>query len=395
MVREFAKDQCDQFAFRLTRTHQALTDGTAGVPEPQHAEQAPAPKKVVYLWGAGATQAEVSYLGAANINILMRDYDELGVGVATRILGKLPAKWHPATPDEGMDIEKLISLLAGSGVDEYSKLAERIRELYFEDIRDRLTEAKVLTNPQLAIALLNLHQNQELNKHELLSGIITTNHDGLLQVAAQRVHGAVNIGVPFESLDLKFNLNGIVPLLHLHGSFTWLFGLPLRVSSLHQGSAYSPKTTWIPPTILKESKNYPFNKLSGLAYELLSKHCDVLRVVGSSLTQNDWNVLSMIFNAQRHMEFTNAPAFKVELIMSHRGGIGISGSCSYLKNLTPIGYLTDGEFADYKEDKPLTIDMKNPLYYWLKQKIQFHQRRGELGGDQLDTSLAKIAGDTP
>jgi hypothetical protein len=54
------------------------------------------PKKVVYLWGAGGTQAEVNYLGAHTVNLLMRDSEHLGEGVATRILKRLPKRWQSA-----------------------------------------------------------------------------------------------------------------------------------------------------------------------------------------------------------------------------------------------------------------------------------------------------------
>ncbi len=230
-----------------------------------------------------------------------------------------------------MDIEKLISLLATSCVKRYDNLAETIRKLYFEDICTSLADAKVLLNPQLAIGLLTMHYDDQFKQQETLSGIITTNHDGLLQLAAQTVRTAVNLGIPFSSKDLILDTTGDAPILQLHGSFTWLFGLPLRVSLLSKMSSYSARTVWIPPTILKESKSYPFNKLSGLAYEILTKRCDVLRVVGSALTQNDWNVISLIFNAQRHKELTNGSPFRVELIMPHRAGTEIAKDCCILR----------------------------------------------------------------
>jgi len=329
----------------------------------------------------------------------MRDTDQLE-GIATRILKRLPKKWQASLlVDQGMDIEKLISLLAASNVAEHSKLADAIRKLYFEEICQSLAAAKVLTNPQLAVGLLTMHGNEHFRKHETLSGIITTNHDGLLQVAAQKVHTEVNIGIPFRSQDLTPSTTATAPVLHLHGSFTWRFGLPVKVTFLSETSAYAGDTVWIPPTILKESRAYPFNKLAGLAYELLSNQCDVLRVVGSALTQNDWNVLSMIFNAQRHREITEGAPFRVELIMPHGVGMAIAKECSYLENLTPIGFLTEGDdLAAYKEadgGAPLTSEMNNPLAFWIKQKIQFHKNRGDLGDRPLEGPLAQIAGENP
>lgn len=52
----------------------------------------PNPKRIVYLLGAGATQAEVDYLGARPVNLLMRNTDR--EGVATRVLSGLNARWR-------------------------------------------------------------------------------------------------------------------------------------------------------------------------------------------------------------------------------------------------------------------------------------------------------------
>ena len=356
-------------------------------------QQARDPKQIVYLWGAGATQAEISYLGAGTLNLLMQDSD-LGEGIATRILQRLPMKVQSSFLTEyGTDIEKLISLLAASTVSGYEKLAGQIRRFYFKDICENLAGAKILSGPKLAIGLLEMHNNVTFEKQEVLSGIITTNHDGLLQLAMQHVNGSVNIGIQFESNNLVSGASAVL-LLQLHGSFTWTFGLPIKVTPLRKNSLYSPDTVWIPPAILKESKNYPFNKLAGLAYEMLSKRCDVLRIVGASLTQNDWNILSMIFNAQRHRELSRGQPFRVELIMPQQSGEEISRECSYLRNLTPIGQLTDGDFAEYKEQDVINPDMKNPLFYWLKQKLQFHSRQGHLGTIGLTSVMSQIAGET-
>jgi len=60
------------------------------------------PKQIVYLWGAGATQGEISYLGAAPVNLGMQDSDLLGLGVATRVVQKLEPEWRAAfASDEG------------------------------------------------------------------------------------------------------------------------------------------------------------------------------------------------------------------------------------------------------------------------------------------------------
>src|SRR5262245_19479000 len=127
---------------------------------PKAPDSQPPPKRVVYLWGAGATQAEVSYLGAHNVNLLMRDSEILGDGIATRILKRIPKRWQGSfATDLGTDIEKLISLLAGCNIADYSTLAERLRRLYFEDISASLAKAQVLRQQHLAKGVLLLHKN--------------------------------------------------------------------------------------------------------------------------------------------------------------------------------------------------------------------------------------------
>jgi len=130
------------------------------------------PKKIVYLFGAGATQAEVDYLGASQVNLLMRDANSLE-GVSSSILKRTGTTGRAFRGiDNGVDIEKLISLLLNSGVDEHTKLAEKMRVCYFEEIRERLVRSKIIKNPQLAKSLFQMHGNKRLKDVETLSGII-------------------------------------------------------------------------------------------------------------------------------------------------------------------------------------------------------------------------------
>lgn len=352
------------------------------------------PKQIVYLFGAGATYAEVTYRDAAKINTLMRDIGSRE-GVATRILKQSPTMFGV---DPNLDIEKAISLLSGSGVGSHLQRAEEMRRLYFKDIRKSLIAAKILRQPKLAMGLLEMHQSTSFRSVvESLSAIMTTNHDGLLQVASQKVLKAVNLGFPFESDDLTpANSAPLPPILQLHGSLTWRFAVPPKVSRLDATPVYYHDAMWIPPTIQKESKSYPFNKLHALAYEVLSERCDVLRVVGSSLTQNDWNILSLLFNAQRHCERMRRRVFRIELIMSQKGGLSIQNSCSYLENAFVIGSLKDGYFDEFKDlfekkDPPEGTAWANPFFFWLREKIKFHQRQGHFGAKPLASVMKEIA----
>ncbi|MDX6403442.1 MAG: hypothetical protein QOH70_897 [Blastocatellia bacterium] len=363
----------------------------------RRAKPVPEPTKVVYLFGAGATQAEVSYDGPGNVSVLMLDTD-LGDGISTGVLGRLGSEGDPFKADKGTDVEKLISLLTASGIDKHLEVAEKMRQHYFEEICARLVSAIHVERPTLAIALLEMHRNVTFQAEvESLSGIITTNHDGLLQAAFMETFGAVDLGFPFSSTQLSAaNGTPTPPLLELHGSFTWSFGSPLEISMLSKSSLYSRDASWIPPTVLKESKHYPFNKLTALAYELLSKHCDVLRVIGSSLTQNDWNILCLIFNAQRHNMFLVRPAFTIELIMPYRDGLAIERNATYLKNILTIRSLKQGDFSSYEDWKdeypPIGDDEANPFFFWLKQKINFHQSMKNFGTKPIGATMSRVAG---
>lgn len=346
------------------------------------------------MFGAGATQAEATYLGVSQ-NLLMFDSD-LGEGVSSGILKRMGSDGKPFLADRGVDIEKLISLLSTSGIGDHARLAEVMRRCYFDEICARIGFSSIIDRPRLAMALLEMHRVDTFKREtEHLSGIITTNHDGLLQNAFQEVFGEVSIGFPFSSVDLmQAATDRVPPILQLHGSFTWSLRVPLAVARLKKSSSYSPETVWVPPAVLKESKHYPFNKLVGLAHELLAGHCDLLRIVGASLTQNDWNVLSIIFNAQRQQRPSGVAPFHIELIMPRKACDNVLRDCSYLTNMTPIGSITDGEFGAFGDDpEQLDPDMKNVFFYWLKEKIAFHQRNGHFGKDSLGSTMTEIGGE--
>ena len=63
-------------------------------------------------------------------------------------------------------------------------------------------------------------------------------------------------------------------------------------------SISSSNTLWIPPGVDKKRENYPFNYLWGQAVENLLE-CDVLRVIGCSLSRNDWGMIPILYTIQR------------------------------------------------------------------------------------------------
>jgi hypothetical protein len=80
--------------------------------------------------------------------------------------------------------------------------------------------------------------------------------------------------------------------------------------------------------------------------------------------------------------------------MPHDYGENVKRECSYLKNITPIGYLTEGQFGDYKETKlPPDDERRNVFAYWLKEKIDHHRKHDEFGDNALGRTMAKIVGE--
>ncbi|HDZ85987.1 MAG TPA: hypothetical protein ENH35_05615 [Candidatus Moranbacteria bacterium] len=350
------------------------------------------PKKIVYLIGAGATQAEITHKGGEKVNLLMKDSNLLGHGVSRRVLKK--ANIDRSLKIKEADIEKLISLLGNSGIAEYEKYAEELREGYFKEIVKCLSKADILQKPELAISLLEMHKTESFNKVEKLSAIISLNHDNLFQVASQKVHEFINLGFKFESEEFTNKQGPSAPLIiQLHGAFNWKNSLPIEVLKLTSRSKHESEILWIPPTILKEAKEYPYNKLMGLAYEALTKKCDILRIVGCSLSQNDWNLISLIFNSQYFKyHFMDDSSIRIELIMNHDTGVNIKKEYAYLKELIPIGYLKDGNFSDYKDKKTRTQEMGNPFKYWLKTKVNYHQRKKDILIEDMGLSLKNVIG---
>ncbi len=351
-------------------------------------------KRIVYLFGAGATQAESDHQGS-KINLLMWNCKIRGEGVAQRILQHAQIYKKLKTDfTEEVDVEKLISLLLVSGNSKYKGMGENLRKSYYEVLLADLSEAGVLANPELAMGLLELHKCPIFNERiEKLSGFIILNHDNLLQTASQKIHECVNLGFKFHSKVVRCadeeEVKSCPLIIKLYGSFDWRNKIPIEVQELSPTSGYSLDMLWIPPSILKETRDYPYNKLAGLAYELLSKRCDILRIVGCSLSQNDWNVISLLFSSQYNQLLHGKTCYKIELIMEESTGERIAKDCSYLQNLFPIGHLTDGYFGYYKGDEkdqvPEISDMSNPFRYWLKTKAKHH-----ITNKEIDISAAGI-----
>lgn len=354
-------------------------------------------KKVVYLIGAGATHAEGKYKSSEAPCLLMGDIQGWP-GVSSRIIEKVKRNRsinHPLinTLDEirrleesrNFDIEKVISLLSNTNFPEDLKISEKLKNYYYKDILENLIKINILNNPELITGLFELHHIKEFKKYEDLLGIICLNHDNLLQIASKKVYKGINLGFEFKSSFLR--KNDTAPLIiKLHGCFSWVQDRKafINVVEIKKPTRTKDEILWIPPSIVKESKAYPFNKLVALAYELLEK-CDVLRIIGCSLSQNDWNIISLLFNAQNIQNKKHGRCFNIELILQPKTCTTIVENYTYLNNLIPLGKLQEGLFEGVEN-----IPNLNPFHFWLKEKIQYHVMSSEITEDVLTNKLKSI-----
>ena len=67
---------------------------------------------------------------------------------------------------------------------------------------------------------------------------------------------------------------------------------------------------------------------------------------------------------------------------------------SYLRNITPIYQLDDGDFSDYKKTREERegSELNNPFEFWLKTKVKFHISEGQLDMGSTENPLKQIIG---
>ena len=189
--------------------------------------------------------------------------------------------------DETIDFEQIITFLDDAPSILHRRFAEEMRRAFEEVLRGRLDRIREETQGDaigLYKVLLDIYNIKQCP--EVLKGIMTTNYDEYIEEAIEEVfeHPA-DFGIRVdESSSHKSRSHR---LLKLHGSFGWRDTWP--ISHGQNGD----DTLWIPPGIHKAKQAYPFNVLWGLASEMIS--CDVLRIVGFSLTANDWDLISLLF----------------------------------------------------------------------------------------------------
>lgn len=302
--------------------------------------------KVVYLFGAGATHAEFMNLYPGKItdgnfltknSLLMADVSKR-VCEGAKNNGSFPKKIAGLISPAGLsNIELFISLIENNEVRSEATI-EKLKSLMKKDILDRLTKAR-LKKFYLHKALLEIHQH---NNNEELLGVISLNYDRVLDDAYKSTRNTPNYCLHSDD-------HSGVPLLKLHGAFA----LEYR----------GHKLPIITPGINKNYLELPYNFIWGRALELLID-CDILRVIGCSLSQNDVGLVDLLFKAH----LARKDPFELQVIAFDPKGNKIKEHLGFLPKIKTAleiegGIIGDQTIADHSTGA-------NPFRIWLKAKIE-------------------------
>lgn len=290
-------------------------------------------KKIVYLFGAGATHAEkvlackLKGIEVDEDGISSKDGKSIGLlarHVSKRVVDQLLADKRNSKIllDRGInrdslynrgelgkepyfDIELLISLLEAIKTEKSARHARILRRRFRQDILENIKLGKTI-EPKLYSALIEWHN---YNTKEELIGFLTLNYDSMIEKSFELVEEKFDYGFEIDSVVELPHEVGKRYLLKLHGSFNWYFDSnknKIKISDKHK----SDEMQWIPPGLNKDYLNYPYNMIHGKAYELLGR-CQILRIVGCSLNQNDLGLISLLFRTQKSRQQN---AYSIEII---------------------------------------------------------------------------------
>lgn len=344
-------------------------------------------KRVVYLFGTGATQAEASLIDE-RVRLRMIDIKD---GILRKIEERKIQELEDVKNElagEYVDVEQLITLYETSTSGQHKKIAQSLRELFREEILEQIGKldkgnfaVKGRFTPRLYSALIDMHEIEGLG--ETLCGIMTLNYEDMVERAALSVKGGINYALDFSKAKkshIKVRKNGIL-VLKLHGSFNWRNEFPL---SVEDNVKREEDVLWIPPGVEKHNEMYPFNIIWGKARELLN--CEILRVVGCSLSRNEWHLVSMLYATQKLNRMKKE--YAIEIISSPKTGDEIRGQYPHLriKKIYEIKEIRDFVFTSlYKLSAPAgktTIDDKTVIEYLDNKNVFETWLRAK--GDDLD-----------
>lgn len=305
-------------------------------------------EKIVYLFGAGATHAEMINLHEDLSETFLKKNGLLIGHVSQRVIKKFRSfRTHlkdiemVSSPKGSLNIELLISLIENNNIKDADKKIRILKNLVRKDILDRLTKAR-LKRFYLHKALLELHSKTK--QKETLLGIISLNYDHVIDEAYKAVYGS-KPNFCFSSESPKDT-----PFLKLHGSFDW------------RSIKICGRKRTVPIILLGVDKNYlqiPYNFIWGRALEILTE-CDILRVIGCSLSQNDIALIDLLFKA--HLE--KEEAFELQIINAENTATQIKNNYGFFQKITSLGKIEGNLVPDPIQSN----DDGNAFKIWLKAK---------------------------
>ena len=339
---------------------------------------------IVYLFGAGATVAEMQFQGIEH-HLSMEDIGEAVYRMSSDQGGTYAALHDSFGIPPDVDIEVMISLLEGctpSEQDSYREVCDELKKLFRTHLLSQIAAKRF--RAKISRALLHIHK--QYGRHmgssgEELAGILTLNYDSVLEDALVVVHGALNYGYPFES-DVYAVDHDVPKLLKLHGSLNWRIQADdasteprLRVSSDFEDPEHADDYSgWIPPSVYKRPGG-AIQRIWDAAADLLAK-CSVLRVIGSSLRDQDSALLSLVFTSRLRSRSRRAAGFRIELIVpDFDAGVGDDDRRGIMQRLRFLGSMVN--FSGLDIYRPDFAGTGNIYKEWLHMKIaQTEKNRG-------------------
>ena len=283
--------------------------------------------KVAYLFGAGASQGELNLSGGLQ-SILM---DSIAEDIAIKMREMGESIFDDVSNDliTGVNIEHLITLYESSGSRLHSQIATKLKTLFRKEIQDRIRKLGGKFIPSVLSALIDMYSVDGLG--EELGLLLTTNYEDLLERAVQEVKGGVNYVIKTNSEGSYLSTSeAAIPILKLHGSFNWKNDYPIAIES---DIEEEEDIIWIPPGVVKRRQYYPFDVIWGKARELLE--CQVLRIIGCSLSTSDWELISLLFTTQRQGT-EQTPQYEIELIDYPEHCSKVQQRYGYLRDIKTI-----------------------------------------------------------
>lgn len=332
------------------------------------------PKKIVYLLGSGATQGairkidEEKSLLTRDIQKYIREKRQEQMGPSVDVSDKI---WNEIITD-GRDIEHIISMLDCQY--KYAT-ANTIREYYHEAIVHIVASIGVETPPNLYTVLADLHLRSALRSQETVLCYMSLNYEDLFERSI-RSHLNTNADYVVETVGSDAVIyQDSLPVLKLHGSFNWSNKRPIEIADMTKLPCSD--TLWIPPGVDKKKEHYPFNLLWGKAVEFISQ-CDTLRIIGCSLSRNDWGLIPILYTAQT---LGDRNSLSIEVIDYAEAADRISATYGYLSvssilDLDEIGryYTSNYHGIDYNDFKTYFSEGSearvNCFEKWLDAKIE-------------------------